>query len=99
MAGRPGLFPPPEPDIPDLSAHYGGPAWRLVGGQRAKWTAIRVTTVDCVECAMLQHERRGGFGPRRQARHRRVHPTGDRLDLCRAHAMAWKQRDQHDSPS
>lgn len=97
MPARPALFPEPDPDIPPLSRSLAEPAWRLRPGESAKWTRISVKTLDCRECAHLQHERRGDFGPRRQAKRRRTVPGGGRLDLCHAHAQAWQQRDQNDS--
>src|SRR5262245_24608512 len=97
MSPDPALFPEPDPDIPALSAGLGGAAWRLEPGQRARWTDLRVKTIDCVECTWLQHETRGAYGPRRQAKRRRTAGQRPRLDLCRAHALAWKQRDETDS--
>jgi len=94
-AARPALFPEPDPDIPDLSTGLSGPPWRLRPGETATWTQLSVKTIDCQECAVLQHERRGEFGPRRQAKRRRKTEHG-RLDLCRAHAHAWHQRDEVD---
>jgi hypothetical protein len=94
---RPALFPEPPRDLPDLSAALATPAYRLDRGEKAKWTRINVKTIDCVECTHLQHETRGAFGPRRQAKWRRALPEGHRLDLCRAHEMAWRERDKTDS--
>jgi hypothetical protein len=96
-AQNPGLFPAPRPQSPDLSLWLSAPVYRLTPGQRAKWTELHVKTVDWQECAMLQHETRGGFGPRRVAKHRRRLPSGMALDLCRAHTMAWKRRDSDDT--
>lgn len=92
----PGLFPAPEKDIPTLSKRFGHGEYRAGPGQKVKWTPKkpRVHT-DCEECSALQHETRGAYGPRRQIRTRRaVNGTG--LDLCHAHALAWKGRDTHD---
>lgn len=94
---RPGLFPEPEPSIPDLSDALADPFHRLRPGQQATWTPVRASTVDCQECAHLQHERRGAFGPRRQAKWRRKTPDGTRMDLCRGHALAWRTRDHTDT--
>ncbi|HEX5522697.1 MAG TPA: hypothetical protein VFX53_04565 [Pedococcus sp.] len=91
-----GLFPAPDPDIPALSVALGGPAWRLPRGGKAKWVRLSVKTIDCQECSHLQHETRGDFGPRRQAKRRRRY-DGTQLDLCRAHAQAWQERDAEDS--
>lgn len=96
MSARPALFPLPEPDIPALSEYLAGPHWRLLPGEKAKWTRINVKTIDCGECAHLQHECGGAYGPRRQAKRRRV-TRGARLDLCRAHAQLWEQRDEVDT--
>lgn len=97
MNGTPGLFPAPRPQLPELSLMLSAPVYRLLGGQRAKWTDLSTTTIDCQECAMLQHETHGAYGPRRLAKHRRKHPDGPALDLCRAHTQTWKRRDAQDS--
>lgn len=97
MTPTPALFPEPPPDMPALSAQLSGPAWRLEPGGRARWTQISVKTIDCAECTWLQHETRGAFGPRRQAKRRRKADGMPRLDLCRSHAQAWQQRDENDS--
>lgn len=90
---KPGLFPQPERDIPVLSARFGNGEYRAGPGMKVKWTrkAPRARA-DCDECAALQHETRGAYGPRRQVRARRA-VTGTTLDLCAAHAVAWKSRD------
>lgn len=98
MSARPALFPEPAPDIPALSHQFAASTWRLAPGEKAKWTALKVRTIDCRECAVLQHEQRGAYGPRRIAKHRRVTPAG-RLDLCRAHSQGWRERDAVDSAS
>lgn len=97
MGGTPALFPEPEVAPPPLSAALATAPWRLRRGQMARWTRIRPRTLDCQECAHLQHEMRGAYGPRRQAKHRRVVPGFTRLDLCHAHAQAWRERDQNDT--
>lgn len=99
MVGRPALFPEPAPDIPALSKTLAACQYRLGPGDQARWIRINVKTLDCMECAHLQHETRGAFGPRRQAKRRRIGPEPDfaRLDLCRAHALVWEQRDETDS--
>ncbi len=96
MGTRPALFPEPEPDLPQLSQWFSGAHHRLLPGEHATWTRVRVTTVHCQECAHLQHELAGDFGPRRQARYRR-NAGGHRLDLCRAHAERWRERDAADT--
>lgn len=97
MSRRPGLFPPPQPEIPDLSAALAAPTYRLRVGETATWTRIHVRTIDCEECSMVQHERAGAFGPRRTATHRRKRAIGPRLDLCSAHAHRWLERDSQDT--
>lgn len=97
MCSRPALFPEPHREPPPLSAGLAVSTWRLLPGEKAKWTRINVKTIDCIECSLLQHEMRGGYGPRRQAKRRRITPRGDRLDLCRAHAQVWEQRDIDDT--
>lgn len=72
--------------------------YRLALDEVAKWTDIRVKAPKpCQECAQLQHETRGSFGPRRQAKHRRTHPMGPKLELRSAHTEQWKVRDAEDS--
>lgn len=97
MNARPALFPEPPPNIPALSTALSGPELRLRRGESAKWTPVRAYTLHCEECAHLQHELRGEFGPRRQVKYRRNTPTGLRLNLCRGHAMAWRTRDEADA--
>lgn len=96
MPGRPALFPEPPPDLPGLSVGLAGHPWRLAVGEVAKWTRLSARRLDCVECAHLQHEQAGQWGPRRQAKRRRTTAAG-RLDLCHAHAAAWHDRDEDDS--
>lgn len=74
--------------------------FRLAADETAKWTDIKVKAPrDCQECAQLQHETRGPNDPRRQAKHRRTHPMGPKLELCSAHTEQWKVRDVEDSHS
>lgn len=90
------LFPMPERDMPRLSNQFNTAGHRLRRGQKAKWTARNAKTYrDCDECISLQYETAGDYGPRRQARSRRTAGT-TRLDLCGAHATAWKDRDIED---
>ncbi len=97
MPAQPALFPQPRPDTPGLSSALAGPPWRLARGEVAKWTRLGATSrMDCLECIYLQHEQAGAYGPRRKAKRRRSIAAG-RLDLCHAHAEAWRHRDREDS--
>lgn len=97
-AARPALFPEPPRRQPAFSRGLAAAAWRLGTGETAKWTRLAATTrVDCMECALLQHEQSGSYFPRRKAKSRRTTPDGARLDLCHAHTTAWKTRDETDS--
>jgi hypothetical protein len=91
----PALFPPPDPDIPRLSTRFL--TFRRIPGDKVKWArkAPRARA-DCDECAALQHETQGRYWPRRQVRARRTVNGGHPLDLCGAHAQAWKDRDRAD---
>lgn len=89
-----GLFPAPEPAPPGLSTGLAGQHEITAPTQKVKWTRRAATSrVDCQECAMLQHETRGSYGPRRRAKWRRTTCLGAHLDLCTAHMQAWKARD------
>lgn len=91
-----GLFPRPDKDIPKLSKQFGNGEYRAGPGVKVKWTrrAPRARA-DCDECTALQHETNGQYWPRRQVRHRRA-VGGTTLDLCAAHALAWKDRDHQE---
>lgn len=92
----PGLFPPPERSIPQLSDRFAKGEHRAGLDVKVKWTKKAPRTkADCDECIAYQHETEGKFGPRRQIRHRRS-VNGLHLDLCHAHALAWKDRDNDD---
>jgi hypothetical protein len=97
VTARPALFPEPTPDPPALSQALATAGWRLQPGEKAKWTRLSTKHIDCVECGWLQHEMRGNYGPRRQAKRRRTIGHNVRLDLCRSHAEAWQRRDAEDS--
>ncbi len=92
----PALFPRPERNDPDLSRTFASGEYRAGPGEKVKWTRrVLRTRADCHECIALQHETQGAYGPRRQVRLRRaVH--GTTLDLCGAHANAWKDRDHQE---
>lgn len=97
MSDQPGLFP----ELGRVSA----PASRTtVNAHRAQtvvrvsWTPIKLKVPrPCQECARLQHETAGEFGPRADARHRRTALLAGggklALDLCSRHADTWRQRD------
>lgn len=88
--------PPIQPVA--LSRSLGGHENRLVRGEKAKWTQVKLKTYrPCEECSCVQHESNGEFGPRRQAKHRRRTPLGLVLELCTAHANLWRRRDESDA--
>lgn len=93
---NPALFPKPDEEPPRLSERYGHGEYRAGPGIKVRWArrAPRARA-DCDECAALQHETKGEYWPRRQVRQRRT--MGEtRLDLCGAHAAAWRDRDALD---
>jgi hypothetical protein len=92
----PALFPKPEKQTPALSTMFAHGEYRAGPGVKVKWTRRAPRgTADCDECAALQHETRGAFWPRRQVRVRRS-VNGTTLELCAAHAVAWKNRDHQE---
>jgi hypothetical protein len=92
------MFDKPAEQPVQLSAHLAAFAYLLARGETAKWTQIKLKTYrPCEECAWVQHESRGDFGPKRQAKHRRRHPMGPQLELCTAHMKLWKERDERDA--
>lgn len=92
----PGLFPKPAKETPDLSQTFARGEYRAEPGEKVKWTRRQPRSrADCDECAALQHETDGAYWPRRQVRERRT-AHGTRLDLCGAHAAAWKDRDHQE---
>jgi hypothetical protein len=90
-----GLFPEPIGPTLALSRLLGAePGYRLAPGEHARWTRRNTaSSVDCEECAALQHELRGAYRPRRRATIRRTRPGPLHLDLCSAHAELWRERD------
>jgi hypothetical protein len=88
----------------ELSAKFGtDPDYRASAGRRPSWAKIANPSARgamCAECAQLQHETRGQFGPRMQPRTRRSFPAkvggGPALSLCTRHAQAWRDRDAED---
>lgn len=92
------MFDKPEEQPVELSQKLSAFEYRLDRGEKAKWTAIKLKTYrPCNECAYMQHETGGSFGPRWQAKHRRAHPMGPVLELCTAHKDLWHKRDDVDS--
>lgn len=92
------MFDKPEGQPVELSHGLSAFEYRLSKGEKAKWTAIKVKGPrPCQECAYMQHQTNGAFGPRRQAKHRRAHPMGPALELCHAHRDLWLDRDAKDS--
>ncbi|MFE4461446.1 hypothetical protein ACFROC_29190 [Nocardia tengchongensis] len=92
----------PETSAP-LSRHFSAEPWRATAARRPKWQKIANPSpaAHCSECAVLQHETRGEFGPRMQPRARRTF-AGDKasaLVLCSRHAQAWRARDAVDAPA
>ncbi|WP_280427837.1 hypothetical protein [Nocardia brasiliensis] len=97
-----------------LSAKYRtDPQYRADADWRPQWSKVANPAgraVMCHECAQLQHETRGRFGPRMQPRKRRAFPaksepdparpgamiriTGPTLLLCSRHAFAWEALDK-----
>lgn len=91
-----GLFPQPDKDLPRLSQEFANGEHRAGPGVKVKWTRRATRSrADCDECTALQHETRGAYWPRRQVRNRRS-VNGNTLDLCSAHAAAWKDRDHQE---
>jgi len=87
----------------ELSAKFADPDYRASAGRRPSWAKIANPAAKgamCAECAQLQHETRGAFGPRMQPRTRRSFPKSaggsPALALCTRHAQAWRDRDAED---
>ncbi|MFD7045618.1 hypothetical protein [Rhodococcus jostii] len=80
-----------------LSTTYANPSYRASAQEKPKWTPVKVKApIPCDECAAVQHETRGRFGPRASARQRRGFVGGPILRLCTRHANAWRERDTRD---
>ncbi|MGW0058092.1 hypothetical protein [Nocardia nova] len=91
-----------EPDTrAPLSQHYATDPWRASGERQPKWTAVKGSTAPCDECYWVQHETRGAYGLRRQAKHRRAFPRerDTAVRLCTPHADVWKERDRGTAPA
>jgi hypothetical protein len=92
------MFDKPAEQPVELSEKLSAFEYRLNRGEKVKWTAIKVKGYrPCQECAYMQHQTGGQFGPRRQAKHRRTHPMSPALELCTAHKDLWLDRDEADS--
>ena len=92
----PALFPRPDNNAPALSQRFANGEHRAGPGVKVKWARRAPRSrADCDECTALQHETRGEYWPRRQVRVRRT-VNGTTLDLCAAHAAAWKDRDHQE---
>lgn len=77
-----------------LSARFDVDAYHARPKDTIRWTATR-SGRGCDECAALQHETRGQYGPRHPARQRRAITGGPDLLLCHTHADAWRTRDTY----
>lgn len=80
-----------------LSEVYDAPLYRAVPGDEPGWSPVTRARVDCDECAALQHESHGKYGPRQKPRQKRAFHGGPELLLCSAHALAWHERDDIDT--
>jgi hypothetical protein len=80
-----------------LSAQYNNGSYRATPLEMPSWSGdLTPAAGSCDECGALQHETNGGIHQRADARYRRAFPAGPVLYLCRAHALAWQQRDDAD---
>lgn len=80
-----------------LSKAFENPSYRASATEKPKWTPVKVKApMACDECAAVQHETRGTYGPRANARQRRAFVGGPILRLCTRHANAWRERDEKD---
>lgn len=103
------------PDAPLSGKYRTDPAYRASVEWKPRWAKVANPASPrnvCHECAQLQHETHGRFGPRMQPRKRRSFPTkteadpqkpgatiqvkGPTLLLCSRHAYAWEAMDQAD---
>ncbi|MGW4117091.1 hypothetical protein [Nocardia sp. NPDC004711] len=106
----PALFAVQHQLTAELSQRYSkDPDYRASAERKPSWAKITNPSARgafCDECANLQHETGGKFGPRMQPRQRRHFPTktvngekvggGPALRLCTRHAEAWRERDDID---
>lgn len=103
------------PDAPLSSKYRTDPQYRASADWKPRWAKVANPAgrgVTCQECAQLQHETHGRFGPRMQPRKRRSFPAksvpdpakagetmkvkGPVLLLCSRHAYAWEAMDRAD---
>ncbi|OBA54439.1 hypothetical protein A5789_22020 [Nocardia sp. 852002-51101_SCH5132738] len=80
-----------------LSQTYDAPLYRATAQDKPTWDQLTRSRGDCDECAALQHESHGKYGPRAKARQKRAFHGGPELLLCSAHALAWHDRDDIDT--
>lgn len=84
-------------DSAPMSKAFAVMSYRSSPEERPKWSAIKVKNpMPCDECAAVQHETKGAYGPRANAKQRRAFKGGPILRLCTRHANAWHERDQKD---
>ena len=92
------LFDKPGEQPMRLSKALSGPDYRLRKDEKAKWTNVNLKTYrPCQECAAVQHETGGAFGPRRQIKKRRRVVGGKVIEMCQQHAQLWRELDAKDS--
>lgn len=106
--GTPALVDVQAETSASLSQRYATqPDYQARPGDRPRWSKIDTPPAGamCDECAQLQHETRGRYGPRKQPRERRTFPAiagkraaGPALRLCYQHAQVWHAKDDHDAP-
>lgn len=93
-----GLFAAPGKATRPLSALYGVAAYRSSAEERARYTRITAARKPtCDECFANQHELKVAALPRALAKVRRSFKGGPNLNLCGAHAEAWRERDGKDA--
>lgn len=93
-----GLFGQPAKAERPLSAMYAVPAYRSSAEESARYANIKAVRLPtCDECFANQHELRASALPRALAKVRRSFKGGPNLNLCRAHAEAWRERDGKDA--
>jgi hypothetical protein len=112
-----------DPVLVDVDASHAAPlsgkfhtdpAYRASADWKPRWAKVANPGrgATCQECAQLQHENRGKFGPRMQPRQRRSFPPktmpdpetglsvkvkGPTLLLCSRHAAVWEEIDKGDT--
>ena len=103
------------PDAPLSGKYRTDPAYRASAEWKPRWAKVANPASPrnvCHECAQLQHETAGRFGPRMQPRKRRTFPTKTKADpakpgatiqvkgptllLCSRHTQTWEELDKAD---